>query len=527
MEMFSSRIREGNFVLNEKNYSIKWTTKQIENGWKITGFIKGKPGRIEFFKTYSSKKILINNWQSWGPCKVINTDHFKLPRQIDDNWQYTASLFPDIFEKQIQSDYFILEENKLYGFLSSRIAHPFFTVQKNAMTAYIDYFDAVFDEYVPLETFVILEGADESFLLEKYGELIAKENNVSIRKQSIIGWCSWYQYFLNLTWQEILKNINLASNYPFEVFQIDDGYEKDIGDWLIVKDGFPQLYQMAETIAKNGMKPGIWIAPFCVSESSSISQNHPDWLVKEEGGPKVAFRNWDHQIFSLDLSKSEVKKWLYELFSTLRKMGYLYFKIDFLFSGAILGKRHNGSTPIQVFREGLEVIRKAVKDAFILGCGSPLLPAVGFVDGMRVGPDTTPFWGENVPDEGAPAAKWSLRNAITRHFMHRKLWLNDPDCLLLRSEQTSLTLNERELYAYTCGVLDNIIVVSDDLSLIDDQSKEILNKTLRLISGSAFVKNIMSTDGYEIISRGTKSGDVKLFVDLEKRIFSLEIKTER
>lgn len=325
---------------------------------------------------------------------MINTDHLKLPRQIDDNWQYTTSLFPDIFEKQIQSDYFILEENKLYGFLSSRIAHPFFTVQKNAMTAYIDYFDAVFDEYVPLETFVILEGADESFLLEKYGELIAKENNVSIRKQSIIGWCSWYQYFLNLTWQEILKNINLASNYPFEVFQIDDGYEKDIGDWLIVKDGFPQLYQMAETIAKSGMKPGIWIAPFCVSESSSISQNHPDWLVKEEERPKVAFRNWDHQIFSLDLSKSEVKKWLYELFSTLRKMGYLYFKIDFLFSGAIPGKRHNGSTPIQVFREGLEVIRKAVKDAFILGCGSPLLPAVGFVDGMRVGPDTTPFWGK-------------------------------------------------------------------------------------------------------------------------------------
>lgn len=106
--------------------------------------------------------------------------------------------------------------------------------------------------------------------------------------------------------------------------------------------------------------------------------------------------------------------------------------------------------------------------------------------------------------------------------MHRKLWLNDPDCLLLRSEQTSLTLNERELYAYTCGVLDNIIVVSDDLSLIDDQSKEILNKTLRLISGSAFVKNIMSTDGYEIISRGTKSGDVKLFVDLEKEYFPLK-----
>jgi len=48
-------------------------------------------------------------------------------------------------------------------------------------------------------------------------------------------------------------------------------------------------------------------------------------------------------------------------------------------------------TPIQAYREGLNVIRKAVGKSFILGCGAPLLPSAGLVDGMRIGEDTAPY----------------------------------------------------------------------------------------------------------------------------------------
>ena len=40
-----------------------------------------------------------------------------------------------------------------------------------------------------------------------------------------------------------------------------------------------------------------------------------------------------------------------------------------------------------------------------------------------------------------PGARNMLRNAITRLSMHRRVWLNDPDCLLLR-DSTGLTLHE-------------------------------------------------------------------------------------
>jgi alpha-galactosidase len=523
VKIFGKTFREGRFVLEEKSFTVEFAVEKIHLGWKISGSVKGNPGRLEVLRAKAPEKVLVNNWQSWGPCRVVDVSSFKPPK-IDPNWRYTASVVPDVLERNLQSDYFVAEEGRVYGFLSSKIAHPFFAVEDGELVAYLEYFDVEFEDFVPLEPLVVLEDPNTSLLLEKYAELVGRENNARVPKHTPTGWCSWYHYFLDLTWEETLKNLELAKNFPFEVFQIDDAYEKDIGDWLVTKGDFPSVEEMAKVIAENGFIPGIWTAPFSVSETSDVFNEHPDWVVKENGEPKMAYRNWNKKIYALDLSNDEVLSWLFDLFSFLKKMGYRYFKIDFLFAGAIPGERKKSITPIQAFRKGMETIRKAVgEDSFILGCGSPLLPAVGYVDGMRIGPDTTPFWGEHIEDNGAPAARWALRNAITRYFMHDRLWLNDPDCLILREEKTDLTPKERELYSYTCGVLDNMIIESDDLSLVRDHGKKVLKETLELLGGRPRVQNIMSEDlRYEIVSSGTLSGNVKIVVDLNSREYHLE-----
>ncbi|PLV56219.1 alpha-galactosidase [Thermotoga sp. SG1] len=523
MKIFGRSFKEGRFVFEEKDYTVELEVEKIHLGWKVSGKVKGNPGRLEVFRTRAPKKLLVNNWQSWGPCRVVDVSSFT-PPTIDPNWRYTASVVPEILERFLQSDYFVAEEKRVYGFLSSKIAHPFFTVENEELVAYLEYFGVVFDDFVPLEPFVVLEDLNTSFLLEKYAELVGKENGARLSKHTPVGWCSWYHYFLDLTWKETLKNLELAREFPFEVFQIDDAYEKDIGDWLITKGDFPSVEEMAKTIQEKGFVPGIWTAPFSVSETSDVFNTNPDWVVKENGSPKMAYRNWNKKIYALDLSNKEVLDWLLDLFSSLRKMGYRYFKIDFLFAGAIPGERKENITPIQAFRKGMEVIRKAVGDnSFILGCGSPLLPAVGYVDGMRIGPDTTPFWGDHIEDNGAPAAKWALRNAITRYFMHDRLWLNDPDCLILREEKTELTEKERELYSYTCGVLDNMIIESDDLSLVKEHGRRVLRETLDLLGGKPRVLNLLTEDlKYEIISSGTLSGNAKIVVNLENKEYHLE-----
>lgn len=114
--------------------------------------------------------------------------------------------------------------------MSSRIAHPFFLLDGKELVAYLDYFDTYFEDYVPIETFVIVEGVDTFSALRNYAILVSVENNVKLRDWEPIGWCSWYQYYDKVTWKDILNNLKIARDFPYEVFQFDEGYEKSLGD---------------------------------------------------------------------------------------------------------------------------------------------------------------------------------------------------------------------------------------------------------------------------------------------------------
>jgi alpha-galactosidase len=40
----------------------------------------------------------------------------------------------------------------------------------------------------------------------------------------------------------------------------------------------------------------------------------------------------------------------------------------------------------------MQVMREAAGDAYILACGAPIIPTLGLCDGIRIGPDVTPYW---------------------------------------------------------------------------------------------------------------------------------------
>jgi alpha-galactosidase len=98
--------------------------------------------------------------------------------------------------------------------------------------------------------------------------------------------------------------------------------------------------------------------------------------------------------------------------------------------------------------------------------------------------------------------------------MHRKFWLNDPDCLLLRDKETELTRNERELYALTAGALDNMVIASDKLSLLGPEERRLFLRALALRGGRSHVSGLLGEDAYVIRSQGGPSGDVRLGVNL-------------
>jgi alpha-galactosidase len=549
-------VRSGRLVRRLENARVEAVVEKTQRGYILKGTVSGRPGRLEIYRAPAPPAFLLNNWQSWGPMERVtpSTRFPELEAIVHDYSPYLFSPQPDLLLRGPVSDYFAAWEGTVAGFLTSRIGHPFFTVEGGDLVGWVDYFDSEFDVPVALEPLAVLSGgpvkgrafgsplarglyrastaevaprakpgapAAVEGLLDVYGSLVKRANHVRINSWNPVGWCSWYHYFGKLAWGDVLENLDIAArdrrSFPFDVFQVDDGYETDIGDWTSPKPGYPDLAGLARAITRKGFKAGIWTAPFSAAATSELFAKHPDWMVQEDGRPKLCYRGWGKPIYALDTTHPEAKAWLHDTFSQLRKAGFTYLKIDFLFAAAMPGTRRKRATPIQAYREGLAVIRRAAGRDFVLACGAPLLPSAGLVDGMRVGEDTAPYWKTKTSGFQGPNAYFALKNALLRQFMHRKFWLNDPDCLLLRDKETELTRNERELYALAAGALDNMVIASDKLSLLGPEERSLFLRALALRGGRGRVSGLLGEDAYVIRSRGGPSGDVRLGVNLSDR----------
>lgn len=266
--------------------------------------------------------------------------------------------------------------------------------------------------------------------LTGFGDRVRERAAVTLREAPTV-WCSWYHYFLDVTEADIVENLAALDTYdlPADVVQVDDGWQASVGDWLELSHRFSSVADLADRIRSTGRRAGIWVAPFIVSEHSRLASEHPDWLHGEAG------TNWGGRLHGLDLTRADVRDYLAESFGSLREAGYDYFKLDFLYAGALPGARHGDESAIEAYRSGLRLVREAVgDDAYVLGCGAPILPSVGLVDAMRVSPDT---YNPDDPDDGGDIAAAELRGrpgVEGRAWQQGRFWVNDADCAVVRPQ---------------------------------------------------------------------------------------------
>jgi alpha-galactosidase len=245
-------------------------------------------------------------------------------------------------------------------------------------------------------------------------------------------------------------------------------------------------------VAGAGLRPGLWIAPFVVAPTSRLAAEHPEWVARfPDGEPLIGMYNdhWGGFVHTLDTSHPEVLEHLESLAAELVAMGFTYLKLDFTYAPGFDGRYHDPSmTPAERVRAGYDAVRRgAGDDTFLLGCGAPLGACIGVVDGMRIGPDVAPWWApqtELFPFPGyeatVPSTLNAWRNTLARAHQHRRLWLNDPDCLMLRTTDTDLTEDQVRAWALAVAASGGMAIVSDDLALLDDSSRALLEEVLAL-----------------------------------------------
>lgn len=247
--------------------------------------------------------------------------------------------------------------------------------------------------------------------------------------------------------------------YPINIFQIDDGFQTAIGDWLSINEKFPRgMKHVATKIKDAGFTPGLWLAPYAAAFTSDIAKHHHDWLIHDEttDKPVVAGPNWGG-FYALDIYRPQVRAYLKKVFDTvLRDWGFELVKLDFLFAAAMI-PRH-GKSRGQIMWEAMDLIRDLVgPDKLILGCGVPLAAAWRKVDYCRIGSDVANWWEDSKLKHLHVRERVSTANSLVstlfRWPMSDRLFGNDPDVMILRNKNNKLKPDER----YTLCVLNNIL----------------------------------------------------------------------
>ncbi|MBE2267222.1 MAG: alpha-galactosidase [Anaerolinea sp.] len=298
----------------------------------------------------------------------------------------------------------------------------------------------------------------------------------------ITGWCSWYNLYAAITEENILEHLRAAAEVNereqlhMRVFQIDDGFTPEMGDWLDVKPQFPRgMKPLLDDIRAAGFTPGLWIAPFMVGNRSKLFRDHPDWIVtdRETGKPitpmsfygEFRWHKRSEEYYILDTTHPDAFAYLREVFRVWRdEWGCGYFKTDFMHFGSEYGADRAvwhtpGMTRIEIWRRTAEMIREVIgEDALWLGCGCPLWASVGLVDAVRIGRDVGVEW------RGDYSAQSMLRDSMMRNFGRSLLWLADPDCILLRDRFHHLSDVEVRSLAIYAGMAGKVIMTSDNLA---------------------------------------------------------------
>lgn len=333
----------------------------------------------------------------------------------------------------------------------------------------------------------------------RYAAAVAEALGVFVpARKSPRGWCSWYTRFGAVTEADVLRNVeHLARRrpgLPVEVVQLDDGWQREPGDWLEARPTFPQgLAQLATAIRTHGFTPGIWLAPFLVGARSQVCRDHPEWLLRApDGSPLLALHHWGQPCHGLDLAHPGARTHLAHVVRTLvETWGFRFLKLDFLYAGALQAPRTGGLTALEAYALGLRTLREAAGEAFLLGCGAPLLPSVGAVDAMRIGPDVADGWSPEDGDPSSPALANALRSTLARGWMHGRWWLNDPDCLLLGPEHRHLTAAERFTWATVVQASGGAVFLSDEVSTLPPEAQALAE---RLMAGEGTAATLLEAD---------------------------------
>lgn len=487
-----------------QNDDVAFDLQQNANGLKLTVIPKKAISDISFYleREYDfsgDKRFFANGFQSW-----TDTKEFAKGEMMADEGLIGRGIFgKSPFGINLVGDYTFVEQPKeygvfhsisfayvrdgksidLFGSLNDRTGYTiiYADMNKNTLKYSKDVEGITINEpYELLDLY--FDNGEYDAVFDRYFDAM---NIKPLTDRKIKGYTSWYNYYQNISEDIILRDLEAIGKRSdlVNTFQIDDGYQTAVGDWLSIdKKKFPNgLKPVADKIHEKGLKAGIWLAPFGAQRGSKIAAEHPDWLVKnKKGKPIIVGANWGG-FYPLDIDNQQARDYIKGVFDVvLNQWGFDLVKLDFLYATAVV-PMHN-KTRGQLAYESIDFLRECVGDKQILGCGVQQMPCFGKVEYMRIGADMSLGWKHSSirknmhrEDVSTPNA---IHNSVYRRCLNKRAFLCDPDVFLLRKTNIHFTPQQQRVLAKFIKLFGEVLFVSDNVDDYDDEQLAIFNDTL-------------------------------------------------
>ena len=442
-----------------------------------------------------SDLFFLNGYQSWTDTKETylsesERDVKRLPRFLNARFAFDrygdATFFP--YDKNVLHGYDLFyrrgERECFFANLNGERAFLLFSVDRTSgkVTLTSDVAGATVSAG---ETFTVCDYLAANTFSE--GVSAFRDAFPQRNPEKLLGYTSWYNYYQNVS-ESILSRDLDALDERFDLFQIDDGYETFVGDWLDVDPvKFPHgLSPFVERAHDRGIRAGIWLAPFVAESKSRLFTGRPDLFRQgEDGKPICCGSNWSG-FYALDLDNREARDYIRRCLAHYVDAGFDFFKLDFLYAACL--PNYPGRTRAQVASDAFAFLRECLGDKLILGCGAPLFPAAGKFDYMRIGPDVSlkfdDAWFMRFMHRERVSTKVTLQNTVYRSLFDGVLFGCDPDVFLLRDVNLSLSPERRTALLTLNALFGRLLMTSDNIAAYDDEQRDLLSSALTLFRGA-------------------------------------------
>lgn len=486
------------------NDDVSFDLRQSANGLKLTVIPKKQISDISFYleRNYeyqTDSRFFANGFQSWTDTKEFTRNEIMADEGLIGKGLFGKSPFG----MNLVGNYTFVEQSKecgvfhsisfayvrneknidLFGSLNDRTGYTiiYADMNKNTLRFSKDVEGITITEpYELLDLYFDNGGYDEVF--DRY---FAKMNVKPLTDKKIKGYTSWYNYYQNINEKIILRDLEAISKKTDKVntFQIDDGYQTSVGDWLSInKTKFPNgMKPIVEKIHAKGWQAGLWLAPFGAQKGSKLASEHSDWLVKGKNGkPIMVGANWGG-FYAIDIDNADARAYIKNVFDTvLNDWGFDLVKLDFLYATAVV-PLHN-KTRGQLAYESIDFLRECVGDKQILGCGVQQMPCFGKVEYMRIGADMALGWKHkffrNLTHREDVSTPNAIHNSVYRRCLNGRAFLCDPDVFLLRKTNIHFTPEQQKVLAKFIKLFGSVLFMSDNVDEYDDEQLAVFNDTL-------------------------------------------------